>query len=435
MRRVLHAADVHLDSPLRKLTHYEHAPVQRIRGASRRAFAEMVTLAIREEVDLVVIAGDLYDGDWDDHNTGLYFVGEAAKLTTAGIPLVVIRGNHDAANVMTSSLPLPQNPDGTDILLDAHRVETRTFEKIGISVHGQSFATEAVTDNLSLAYPPPRSGTANLGLLHTSLTGAENHDRYCPTTPNILTDKGYDYWALGHIHTRADHGLDGGPPLVFPGNLQGRSVRECGPRGCVIVHIDDANRCRHRFEPLGDIEWHRLELDASDWSHPEDLFDAYRAEIRGRESELRGKLWITRVEVTGQTELHSTLHRRFRELEAGLQAIAVTSGGGDVWMEDLRLKTSLPRSSARDAAIDVAEGPLAVLHEVVQQVRADEHLDPRLKEEMKPLQKKLPPELIAQDGPLPSDDDPQWREVIEAASASLLHRIAAGDPDHSEDGS
>ena len=433
MRRVLHAADVHLDSPLRKLTHYEHAPVQRIRGASRRALADLVTLAIDREVDLVVIAGDLYDGDWDDHNTGLYFVGEAAKLTSAGIPLVVIRGNHDAANVMTSSLPLPQNPDGSQILLDAHSVETRTFERIGISVHGQSFATEAVTENLSLAYPPPRSGTANIGLLHTSLTGAEDHDRYCPTTPNILTDKGYDYWALGHIHTRADHAIDGGPPLVFPGNLQGRSVRECGERGCVLIDIDDANRCRHHFEPLGDIQWHRVKLDASEWSHPEDLFDAYRAEIRAQTDALRGTLWITRVEVFGQTNLHSLLHRRFEQLENGLRSIAVAAGGGDVWMEDLRLKTSLPAFKRQDVLADGGEGPLAVLRDVIEQFSADGQPDARLRDDLKPLRKKLPPELVAQDGPLPSDDDPQWREVIDAAAASLMDRIAGDDASESGD--
>ena len=119
-RKILHAADIHLDSPLQKLDQYENAPVDRIRSASRRALENMVQLAIAESVDLVVIAGDLYDGDWTDQNTGLFFVNQANQLVSSGIPMAVIRGNHDAMNLMTSSLPLPKNPDGSQILSLIH---------------------------------------------------------------------------------------------------------------------------------------------------------------------------------------------------------------------------------------------------------------------------------------------------------------------------
>jgi DNA repair protein SbcD/Mre11 len=133
--RFLHAADIHLDSPLQKLAAYDHAPVQRIRDASRQALAAMVQLAIDQHVDLVVIAGDLYDGNWTDQNTGLQFVKAAGQLSNAGIPVVVIRGNHDAENVMTSSLPLRANPDGSPILMASDRVESRAFESSFMVVH------------------------------------------------------------------------------------------------------------------------------------------------------------------------------------------------------------------------------------------------------------------------------------------------------------
>jgi DNA repair protein SbcD/Mre11 len=148
-RRILHAADIHLDSPLQKLGTYEHAPVERIRGASRRALENMVSLAIDRSVDLVLIAGDLYDGDWPDQNTGLFFVGQANRLVKAGIPLVVIRGNHDAANLMTSALPLPANPDGSPIMMRSDKVDLRCFESIGVAVHGRSFRTRAETENMA----------------------------------------------------------------------------------------------------------------------------------------------------------------------------------------------------------------------------------------------------------------------------------------------
>ena len=178
-RKILHAADIHLDSPLQRLGTYDDAPVERIRGASRRALENMVTLAINEQVDLVVIAGDLYDGDYRDQNTGLFFVRQASKLIDEGIPLVVIRGNHDAMNVMTSTLPLPKNPDGSDIMMSEKKVDLRIFDQSGIVVHGRSFRKRAETEDMSQHYPTPVRGMFNLGLLHTSLTGAPGHEPLC----------------------------------------------------------------------------------------------------------------------------------------------------------------------------------------------------------------------------------------------------------------
>ena len=68
--KFVHAADIHLDSPLRGLERYEGAPVDELRGATRRAFENLVDLAIEDEVAFVLLAGDLYDGDWKDYNTG-----------------------------------------------------------------------------------------------------------------------------------------------------------------------------------------------------------------------------------------------------------------------------------------------------------------------------------------------------------------------------
>ena len=107
--KFIHAAYVHLDSPLRGLERYEGAPVDEIRGATRRALENLFELAIDREVDFVLIAGDLYDGDWKDHNTGLFFVKQAARLHEASIPIYMISGNHDAANRMTRSLRMPDN--------------------------------------------------------------------------------------------------------------------------------------------------------------------------------------------------------------------------------------------------------------------------------------------------------------------------------------
>ena len=424
-RRILHAADIHLDSPLQKLGTYDSAPVERIRGASRRALENMVQLAIDQSVDLVVIAGDLYDGDWPDQNTGLFFVAQASKLVDAEIPLVVIRGNHDAANVMTSSLPLPQNPDGSEIMMRADQVDLRRFDSLGIAVHGRSFRTRAETENLAADYPPPTSGMFNLGLLHTSLTGAEGHDPYAPCTPAQLADKNYDYWALGHVHARGEHGLEHSAPVVFSGNIQGRHVRETGPKGCVIVDIDSRNRCHTTFHELDVVRWQVCRIDVSKLQHSDEIADSFQQWLSDALLDADQRLLVVRVELVGKTDLNHEFRRGQNRIKASLQATAVTHGRDQVWLEDLKLHTTAADDQPTRTDLD---GPIESLAAVIDQLKNDPEAGNILEHELRSLLKKLPAELAGDDQTLPIDD-PAWiADVIESASSEVLARLQIDSP-------
>src|SRR3954447_2756218 len=162
--KLVHAADIHLDSPMHGLTAYDTAPVDELRLATRAALRGLVDLCLDEQADALLIGGDLYDGDWHDYATGAHFVREAQRLREAGITVVVVTGNHDAASRITKALRLPE---GVHVLpVDAPG--TVVFEDLGLAVHGQGYATAAVTEDLSRAYPAPLSGLVNVGLLHTS---------------------------------------------------------------------------------------------------------------------------------------------------------------------------------------------------------------------------------------------------------------------------
>ena len=224
MFKFIHAADIHLDSPLRGLEQYEGAPVQEIRDAARRALANLVDLAIEQKVAFVLIAGDIYDGDWRDYNTGLYFVDQIRRLREANIRLYLISGNHDAANRMTRTLRMPENVT----FFSADAPETALIPELDVAIHGQSFATAAVYEDLSEGYPAAKSGCINIGMLHTCASGREGHDRYAPCSIEGLKAKGYDYWALGHVHIREI--LSEKPLIAFSGNMQGRHVRETGAK-------------------------------------------------------------------------------------------------------------------------------------------------------------------------------------------------------------
>ncbi len=412
MPRFIHAADIHLDSPLQKLSAYQGAPVEEIRGATRRALARLADLAITESVDFVLIAGDLYDGDWRDQQTGLFFVSQATKLVKQGIPLYIIRGNHDAANVMTQSLPLPKNPDGSDILLSDKQAETIRLEHLGISIHGRSFGQRAETENLAATYPAPDHGLFNIGMLHTSLQGLEGHDSYAPCSPMMLADKNYDYWALGHIHTRGDHTVPGGAPIVFPGNIQGRHTRETGPKGCYVVDTGSGHRSAQMsktFFPLDVVRWETIAVDTRGHENIEAILDIARSAIEDLHALLQHQSLVVRIRLSGETPLHGELLQNRSKYEAYLQAISLDIADGSTWIESLRVRTQFPQQSIQWTD----DGPLSCVIKVLDDVDALASSNPNLLESLSALTKKLPDAI-------PS---PPLESLIEEARAALINRL------------
>ena len=159
MFKFIHAADIHLDSPLRGLAGYEGPAVELIRTATRLAFDNLINEAIDQKVGFVVIAGDLYDGDWRDYQTGLFFVRQMGRLAKADIPAFVLHGNHDAESQITKRLTLPAGVN----VFPSRKPETFTIEELDVALHGQSFRQRNITDNLVPAYPEPVDGAFNIG--------------------------------------------------------------------------------------------------------------------------------------------------------------------------------------------------------------------------------------------------------------------------------
>ncbi|MEZ6197331.1 MAG: DNA repair exonuclease [Planctomycetota bacterium] len=328
--RFLHAADLHLDSPLEGLDRYEGAPVDRIRVATRDAFEGLIALARSERVDLVVLAGDLYDGDWKDYNTGLFLNRQLARLDC---PVVLLQGNHDAASVLTRSLRPPSNVH----VLASDRPETLVFEEIGAAVHGQSFADRKVTRNLAIDYPDPRPGLVNIGVLHTALDEPEGvHARYAPCKIEELRGRGYDYWALGHVHVRQTRGED--PWIVFPGNLQGRHARETGPKGALVVEVRGGRVQAPVFHALDVLRWAQVEVDAAGAETLDAVLDLIRAELAREIEAAEGRLVAARVTVVGRCGANAALRR---DPDALVQEIRnlVPNLDGELWIEKVRVRT------------------------------------------------------------------------------------------------
>ena len=247
--KFIHSADLHLDSPLTGLAAKSESYARRIDDASRAAFSQLIQLAIDEQCAFVLIAGDLFDGQWRDYRTGLYFASQMSLLRDAGIPVYIILGNHDAENRFVSRLQLTDNVT----LLSAKSPQTEKIESLNVAIHGQILPARDVTENLAARFPPPAAGYLNIGMLHTALDGREGHALYAPCTVDQLKNHGYDYWALGHVH---EFGHQIGsvsaekPFVVYSGVLQGRHIREVGPKGALLVSVEDDEIVSEKLRPL-----------------------------------------------------------------------------------------------------------------------------------------------------------------------------------------
>lgn len=300
---IVHAADIHLDSPLRGLGRLcDDDLANRLRLATRSAFDNLIDHCLTTKPDALILAGDLYDGDWRDYSTGVYFTDRMRDLGDAGIPVVLVRGNHDAESVISRSLTLPPNV----AQLRTDRPETKVFEDAGLAVHGQGFATKAVSANLALDYPAPIRGLVNVGVLHTSVQGYANHDPYAPCSVADLTGRGYEYFALGHVHTREV--LTGGRTTVaFSGNLQGRHPRELGPKGALDVRLSLEADAKVDFVELDVARWELLKVDVSSAGDLSGAFDLIDTAVGHTREDAGIRPVVARITLVGTSTLAGSL--------------------------------------------------------------------------------------------------------------------------------
>jgi len=413
MFKFIHAADIHLDSPLHKLDAYEGAPLDEIRQASRRAFDNLVGSAIVEGVDFVLIAGDLYDGDWKDYNTGLYLVSQTAKLRAAGISVYIVAGNHDAASKITKQLKLPENVH----LFSADKPETFTIDELNVAIHGQSFAKPAVKTDLSHNYPAPLAGHFNIGVLHTCAAGREGHEPYAPCTLEGLVSKGYNYWALGHVHQYETLLHD--PPVVFSGCIQGRHIRETGPKGCLLVTVDDRGRPEPEFRPLDVIRWAIADVDAGGAESAYGVVDRVGRQLEKLVDQNEGLPLVARVVIQGQTPGHTELLADVERWGNEIRSAAIASGGR-VWVEKIKFHTALPTA---EQGLQKSDGAIGELVSLFDELSSNPAGVRALADEFSDIAKKIPKELRGEAGGLKFDDFDWLSEILNQARPLLLQRL------------
>ena len=380
--KLVHAADLHLDSALAGLTRYESAPADEIRGATRRAFSNLVSLCLEERASLLVISGDLFDGDWRDVSTGLFFAAQLSKLCEAGVQVAWIRGNHDAVSQIRRSVRLPESV----LEFSAERAETRVFDELGVAVHGRSFAKRDVTEDLSATYPERVAGALNVGLLHTALEGRAGHDRYAPCRVESLVNRGYEYWALGHVHQREVVHRE--PYVVFPGNLQGRHARELGEKGATLVTFDGDRISSVEQRAVDVVRWAEVVVSAASAQTFDDVLGAAQSALSSAAEAAQGRLLAFRVKVTGATALDAQLRAARDKLTEELCSLSYGVGGAGAWLEKLVLTTERPTQAAA-----LGDDALAEIDRALAELLAADAPE-ALGEFLGDLSRKLPAEVL-----------------------------------------
>lgn len=417
--RFIHAADIHLDSPLKGLAAYPDAPAHLLRSATRDAFDNLITEAVNEQVDFMVIAGDLYDGSWKDFNTGIHFAGQMGRLHAAGIPVYLLLGNHDAESEMTRKLVLPPNVH----LFPSTKAATFEIPALRVALHGRSFREAATTDNLAVHYPDPMAGWLNIGVLHTALEGNNAHANYAPCSVAELQARGYQYWALGHVH---EHRVwQGATTIAFPGNLQGRHIRETGPRGALMVtatgtEIDTVERLI-----VDVLRWHALQVDVS---ARQDMADVARS-VGQAMADLMQQLGddrpvALRITVHGASPAHGQLFGLEAQLRAEVLAQAAALGQDRIWVEKVRVETT-PHDSAD--ALAARSDAIADLQALLAQAHTDTALMKELQDDLMQMVGKLPLEVV---GAVPVLEDiraGRLETLVQSTAPSLLAHLAQAD--------
>ncbi|GAB2208945.1 exonuclease SbcCD subunit D [Roseibium sp. ROS1] len=418
--KFFHTADIHLDSPLRSLALRNNDLAELIGDATRQTLVTIVDLCIDEQVDALIIAGDLYDGDQTSMKTARFLASQMQRLHEAGIATFIIRGNHDALSRITQELILP--PSVTVFGGRAHSVDI-TKGDLALSIHGLSFAKPHAPESLLEKYHHPTPDAVNIGIMHTSLAGAPGHDLYAPCKVSDLHGWGFDYWALGHIHTRTQHAGD--RIVIMPGMPQGRDINEAGEKTVTLVTVNDDRSFTVEERPSSIAQFERVSIDMSSAETWREAADLVEQEIAGTRDRTRSQHLVARLRLTGRTRLSWQL-RRDRDLLLA-EAEQRAESFGNTWIEKIEIATDAPESTPVGSA---TADPVLELGELIRGDIIHQHgVRQAVQDLVKELRDDLPPEARGFSGEDKVAFEALVDQLLSEGSEDMLARLKLKAPE------
>ena len=419
--RFVHTADVHLDSPLATLALRDPALAELIGGATRKAFVAVIDLCLAEEVDALMIAGDLYDGEQTSMKTARFLADQLRRLDEAGVRTFIIRGNHDAESRIARELTLPDS-----VKVFAGRAEAVALAHGGleVAVHGVSFAQKHAPESLVPKFRPPVPGSVNIGIMHTSLGGSPTHGLYAPCAPSDLHGAGFDYWALGHIHQRFEE--RGRAAIVMPGNPQGRDINEAGDKTATLVTIGDDRKVTIEQRPTSVAQFERVRVDLAGVDDWRDALKRIEKALLAARAAAPSEHLVARLMFAGVTPLAWRL-RSDADLLAE-ESRALGAAIGKTWIDKIELDSLAPPRATGSAP---AGDPVAELRALMEtEVAPSKAFQDALNEIAEELRRNLPAgardDLLGQD---PGELAKILRALAREGADDVLAHLRATDRD------
>ncbi len=410
MIKILHTADIHLDSPLKSLALRDVTLREKVETASRAAFSRIIDTALSEEVSALLISGDLFDGKERSARTAAFLTGQLDRLRAAGARVFYIKGNHDAENPITGTLDLPDHVH----VFDARGGKVQLAENVW--VHGVSFADRHAPDSLLPRFSAPVAGAVNIAMLHTSLAGAAGHDTYAPCTVSELSGMGFDYWALGHVHKRQVHSQS--PWVVMPGIPQGRDIGEAGPKSATLLSINDGG-IRVDEIPTSALEFTNSALDITAAQSDEALRTLLRDHLRTTAGELTADAGVLRLTLQGAPERHWHF---LRDRDYWGEQISELARETDrLWIE--KLDFSLDAPAQHDGALSATDE----LAETITAIQAEQGFASAAQTEIDEVLMDLPPAIRARLVPDEAAAERLTQSLSEAGSERVLARLKGAE--------
>ena len=355
--RFLHTADLHLGSQLKTQYRQATGTLEALDSAIYTAVERLFDTAIAEDVDFVVVAGDLYDEDSRSIKANTFLKEQFDRLGDRDIPAYVTYGNHDPVGSATTYVDMPDNVYEFDHE-NAEEFHYPNEDSPEARIWGQSYRDRHESRSMYHHFTPDDGHIPNIGVLHTGLNPTGR--RYVPVSRSDLESKDtIHYWALGHIHDARIY--ENEQPIAYSGVPQGRQITEPGLGGGYLVELDADGAYEIEFVPTSPVVWQTVDVDVGDesintipdierrieqtldgFSAPADLFDGTSATLRDPDWGIDG--YICRWRLTGNGPIYETLRNdeeSIQELTRRLRD-GLTSRRPFIWTEAVRNETGPP---------------------------------------------------------------------------------------------
>ena len=411
--RFVHAADLHLDSPFRGIRAEAPPDVSdTLYRSTFDAYRNIIDLCIRERVDALLVAGDIFDGADRSLRAQLKFVEGLQRLESAGIRSFICHGNHDPLNGWEARLDLPVGCVRFQAEMRGEPVFPEEPDRA--MVYGISYPQREVLENLVPRFGGVTPGPFNVGLLHANVNSDPNHDSYAPCTVEDLAGPAVDYWALGHVHTRQVLRPER-PVVVYPGNPQGRHPNERGPRGVYLVEVSGSGEIDLQFRPVDVVRWETLEVNISELETEQQLLSAIEQRVSGCRETAGGRPVVYRLLLSGRGPLHRSLVRP-DFVESVLEQVNDSFSGGHPWLWCDRIQSTTGSPVDRERVLQ-REDFLGDLVRLCDEFQEGTDALPELREALRELYAHSGARQYLEGG-LPSDDE--LRALLGSAEEECL---------------